>query len=106
MTEFVATYIGGNAGMPIVLRSVQFLSAFSYSSILASAYWAFHRTETTLQLVVIRFPSSFGTSRHHVLFSAEPERSPLKLFSSASPNRLSRHVFDAAVSFVTQTALG
>ena len=37
------------------------------------------------------FSSSFGTSRHHVLFSTEPERSPSQLFSSASPYRLSRH---------------
>ena len=46
-------------------------------------------TETILQLVVIRFPSSFGTSRHHVLFSTEPERSPSQLFSSASLYRFS-----------------
>ena len=52
---------------------------------------AFSGTETILQLVVIRFPSSFSTSRHHVLFSTEPERSPSQLFSSASPYRLSRH---------------
>ena len=37
---------------------------------------AFSGTETILQLVVTRFPSSFGTSRHHVLFSTEPEHSP------------------------------
>ena len=34
---------GGNAGMPVVLCTIQLLSAFSPSSILASAYWAFHR---------------------------------------------------------------
>ena len=43
VTEYVASYIGGNAGMPIVLRTVQFLSSFSPSSILASAYLAFFR---------------------------------------------------------------
>ena len=37
---------------------------------------ALRRNETILQLVFIRFPSSFGTSRHHFLFSTEPERSP------------------------------
>ena len=35
VSEYVATYIGGNAGMPIVFCTVQFLSAFSPSSILA-----------------------------------------------------------------------
>ena len=43
VTEYVATYIGGNAWMPIVLCTIQFLSAFSPSSILASASWAFHQ---------------------------------------------------------------
>ena len=43
VTEYVATYIGGNAGMPFVLCTVQFLSVFSPSSITASACWAFHR---------------------------------------------------------------
>ena len=36
VTEYAATYIGGNAGLPIVLCTVQFFSAFSPSSILAS----------------------------------------------------------------------
>ena len=43
VTEYAVTYIGGNAGLPVVLCTVQILSAFSPSSILASAYWAFHR---------------------------------------------------------------
>ena len=43
VTEYAATYICGNAGLPIVSCTVQFFSAFSPSSILASAYWAFHR---------------------------------------------------------------
>ena len=43
VTEYAATYIGGNAGLPIVLYTVQFFSSFSPSSILASAYCAFHR---------------------------------------------------------------
>ena len=95
VTGYAATYIGGNAGMPILLCTVQFFSAFSPSSILASAYWAFHRPSRERKpyysLWVIRFPGSFVTSRHHVLFSTEPERSPSQLFSSASPYRLSRH---------------
>ena len=37
VTEYLATCLGGNAG------TIQFLSAFSPSSILASAYWALHR---------------------------------------------------------------
>ena len=44
VTEYAATaYIGGNAGLPIVLYTVQFFSGFSPSSILASASCAFHR---------------------------------------------------------------
>ena len=42
VTEYVATNIGGNAWMLIVLCAVQFLSAFSLSSNIASADWAFH----------------------------------------------------------------
>ena len=43
VTVYAATYIRGNAGLPIVLCTEQFFSAFSPSSILASAYCAFHR---------------------------------------------------------------
>ena len=74
--EYAATYIGGNPGLPIVLCTVQFFSAFSPSPILASAYCAFHRPSRERKryysLWSSVFPVPSGTSRHHVYSRLSP----------------------------------
>ena len=77
VTEYAATYIGGNAGLPIVLCTVQFLSAFSPSSILASAYCAFHRPSRERK----RYYSLWSS-----VFPVPPARRGITSYSRLSPN--------------------
>ena len=77
VTVYAATYIGGNPGLPIVLYTVQFFSAFSPSSILASAYCAFHRPSRERK----RYYSLWSS-----VFPVPSARRGITSFSRLSPN--------------------
>ena len=100
VTEHVASYTRGNAGMPTVLCTVQFLSAFSPSSILASACWALLRPSRERRryhsLCSSVFPVPSARRGITSCSRLSPKRSPSQLFSSASPYRSSRHAVAAA----------
>ena len=75
VTEYAATYIGGNAGLPIgIVHSTIPLSflTFVHSPRIGLATGLLENGNDTAACGH-PFSQFFGTSRHHVLFSTEPD---------------------------------